>query len=79
MSTTGGALPEVVGDAGLLVPPANTQALVEAMSRIMDQPDEAAKLGEAGRLRARKLFSWYRTARLTERVYWRTIRDYGRS
>jgi glycosyltransferase involved in cell wall biosynthesis len=79
VSTTGGALPEVVGDAGLLVPPANTKALVEAMSRIMDQPEEAAKLGEAGRIRARKIFSWSMAARLTEEVYWRTIRDHRRS
>ena len=78
VSTTGGALPEVVGDAGLLVPPANTHALVEAMTRLMDQPEEAVKLGEAGRLRAKKKFSWSRAARLTEKVYWRAIRDHRR-
>ncbi len=27
ISTTGGALPEVVGDAGILVPPADREAL----------------------------------------------------
>jgi glycosyltransferase involved in cell wall biosynthesis len=79
VSTTGGALPEVVGDTGLLVPPANTQALVDAISRVIDQPEEAAKLGEAGRLRAEKLFSWSRAARLTEKVYWRSISDYSQS
>jgi glycosyltransferase involved in cell wall biosynthesis len=78
VSTTGGALPEVVGDAGILVPPANTQALVDAISRIMDQPIVAAKMGEAGRLRAEKLFTWQRAAQLTENVYRKAIHDYRR-
>ena len=78
VSTTGGALPEVVGDAGILVPPANTRALADAISRILDHPAAAARMGEAGRRRAEKLFTWQRAARLTEDVYRGTIRDYCR-
>ena len=38
ISTTGGALPEVVGDAGLLVPPADPAALAAAIRRFLDHP-----------------------------------------
>ena len=38
ISTTGGALPEVVGDAGLLVPPADPAALAAAIRRLLDHP-----------------------------------------
>jgi len=31
VSTTGGALPEVVGNAGIVVPPADSDALAKAM------------------------------------------------
>ena len=47
ISTTGGALPEVVGDAGILVPPAIAEALAAAITALAD-PDLAARLGEAG-------------------------------
>jgi glycosyltransferase involved in cell wall biosynthesis len=77
VSTTGGALPEVVGDAGILVPPADTHALVDAISRIFDHPEAAARMGEAGRQRAERRFTWHSAARLTENVYRRVIRDYA--
>ena len=77
VSTTGGALPEVVGDTGILVPPANTHALVDAISSILDHPEAAARMGEAGRQRAQRLFTWPSAARLTVNVYRRAIRDYA--
>jgi glycosyltransferase involved in cell wall biosynthesis len=78
VSTTGGALPEVVGDAGILVPPANTRALADAISRLLDHPAAAARMGEAGRRRTENLFTWQRAARLTEDVYRGAIGDYSR-
>jgi glycosyltransferase involved in cell wall biosynthesis len=78
VSTTGGALPEVVGDTGILVPPADSSALADAISRVLDDPVAAVGMGEAGRRRAEKLFNWQRTARMTEDVYRRAIHDYRR-
>jgi alpha-1,3-rhamnosyl/mannosyltransferase len=46
------ALPEVVGDAGVLVPPAEPDAWAAALARLLDHPDEAARLAAAGRSRA---------------------------
>ena len=48
ISTTGGALPEVVGDAGVLVPPADSAALAGAMQELLGNPDRARDLGQAG-------------------------------
>jgi glycosyltransferase involved in cell wall biosynthesis len=48
ISTSGGALPEVVGDAGIIVPPADTASLVSAVSFVLDNPEKANELGRAG-------------------------------
>jgi glycosyltransferase involved in cell wall biosynthesis len=69
ISTTGGALPEVVGDAGVLVPPGDTKALEAAIIDLLDHPDKRARLAEAGYERARKNFTWLNTARQVVEVY----------
>jgi glycosyltransferase involved in cell wall biosynthesis len=78
ISTTGGALPEVVGDAGILVPPANSKALVDAVLTLMDRPERAQRMGRAGYQRVRERFTWKRAAEKTVEAYKETIRDYHR-
>jgi glycosyltransferase involved in cell wall biosynthesis len=78
ISTTGGALPEVVGDAGILVPPANSKALVDAVLTLMDRPEQAQRMGRAGYHRIRERFTWKRAAEKTVEAYRETIRDYHR-
>lgn len=69
IATTGGALPEVVGDAGLLVPPADPQALAAAILRLLDDPHAAARLGQAGFNRVHRHFTWRQAAERTVAVY----------
>jgi glycosyltransferase involved in cell wall biosynthesis len=76
ISTTGGALPEVVGDAGVLVPPADHQALANAILTILEQPQLAQKLGRAGYQRVHQHFTWAKAAQKTVAVYREAIRDY---
>jgi glycosyltransferase involved in cell wall biosynthesis len=76
ISTTGGALPEVIGNAGLLVPPRNHLALASAIESLYDHPDWAVRLGEAGLHRVRTHFSWELAAQKTEAAYRQVIRDY---
>lgn len=52
-----GALPEVVGDAGILVPPGDVDALAEQLRRLAHDPAERARLGAAARQRAER-YSW---------------------
>lgn len=53
------ALPWVVGDGGLLVEPGDVAGWAAALSRVVDDPDEARRLSAAGRLRAAH-FTWER-------------------
>ena len=69
VSTTAGALPEIVGDAGILVPPADTRALTEAIAGLLDNPDRRKYLGEMGQRRAMSMFDWKNTAKHTVDVY----------
>jgi glycosyltransferase involved in cell wall biosynthesis len=76
ISTTGGALPEVVGDAGILVPPADKKALEHAIEDLLDNPQKARQLGEAGYKRVCRHLTWDAVARKTAAAYERTIYDY---
>lgn len=78
VSTTGGALPEVVGKAGLIVPPADSSALADAITTLLDNPEMANKLGHEGYKRVHTLFTWKRAAQLTVNTYREAIRDYNR-
>lgn len=62
------SLPEVVGDAGLLVSPDDPEELAAAIRRVLTEPDLAAVLRERGLARARQ-YTWERTARETLAVY----------
>ncbi|MDZ4165809.1 MAG: glycosyltransferase family 4 protein [Smithellaceae bacterium] len=69
ISTNGGALPEVVGDAGIIVPPGDRIALENAILSLLDDPDRRSRLGQAGFERVQKLFTWRRAAEQTLTVY----------
>ncbi|MCP4603065.1 MAG: glycosyltransferase family 4 protein [Proteobacteria bacterium] len=78
ISTTGGALPEVVGDSGILVPPADSEALARAIIDLLDNPQRAKVLGRSGLKRVQTLFTWEKTAQKTVAVYREAIRDHRR-
>lgn len=62
------SIPEVVGDAALLVDPRSTAELAEGLLFLADRPLEREALVARGGCRSR-LFSWARTTRETLRVY----------
>ena len=76
ISTTGGALPEVVGDAGILVPPADPDALQHAILRFLDDPELAAGYGKAGYDRVQRHLTWEAAAQSTVAAYRKAIHDY---
>ncbi|MDQ1514195.1 MAG: hypothetical protein QOE80_25, partial [Actinomycetota bacterium] len=57
VASDAGALREVVGDAGLLVPPGDPAALAAALHRVLSDESLAASLGAAGHQRA-ATFTW---------------------
>ena len=78
ISTTGGALPEVVGDGGILIPPADHHALTSAILNVLDNPGLAQRLSEAGFRRVQNHLTWKAAAQKTADVYRKVINANGR-
>jgi glycosyltransferase involved in cell wall biosynthesis len=62
------SLPEVVGDAAVLVDPEDVGEIADALARVLTDPEAAEDLGRRGRERAAG-FTWAATARATLDVY----------
>ncbi|MFC3449135.1 glycosyltransferase family 4 protein [Amycolatopsis speibonae] len=68
VATTAGALPEVVGDAGILVPPGDPGILADAINALLGDGGHRAELSARSLAAAAKL-SWRRTAEKTAACY----------
>ncbi len=62
VSTSGGALPEVVGDAGVTVPVQDPKAMAAAITSLLKDLTRQRALGQAGLERVTREFSWSRAA-----------------
>ncbi len=71
VTTSAGALPEVVGEdgAGILVPPRDAQALAMAIRQALEDGGRRERMAKAGRERVENLFSWRKVAERTVEVY----------
>jgi glycosyltransferase involved in cell wall biosynthesis len=67
------SIPEVVGDAGVLVPATDADAVADAIARVLGDEAFREDLVARGRERVRR-FTWERAARATADVY-RTAYD----
>ena len=68
IASTAASIPEVVGEAGILVDPGDVRGWYEAAVDILTSAHRAAALRESGLVRA-AAFTWQRTARQTREVY----------
>ena len=78
ISTRGGALPEVVSDAGVLVPPSDSAALAGAIRDLLGNPVKAKELGMAGYKRVQEHFTWKKAAEKTVAAYREVIDGHRR-
>lgn len=62
VSSSGGALPEVVGNAGILVPPGDPTALADGLKKVLGNRVLAQALMQMGRQRIVQEFCWDRVA-----------------
>ncbi len=68
-----GSLPEVAGDAAVIVNPEDPEEIAAGIACILGDPDLRSRLREAGFARAAR-FTWTETARRTLEVYRRVAR-----
>ena len=71
VASDAGGLPEVVVDGvtGLVVPRGDSGALAKAIGALLQDPERRRVMGQAGRLRALRLFDWDRSAEQFEQLY----------
>jgi glycosyltransferase involved in cell wall biosynthesis len=72
ISSNCSAIPEVTGDAALLVEPEDVSAIAGAMEKVLSDPAEQSRLRALGLARAAQ-FSWEATARETLAVFEKTV------
>jgi glycosyltransferase involved in cell wall biosynthesis len=74
-----GALPEVTGDAAVLVTPGDAEELCAALRSLHDSPAERGRLSQAALVRVAERFAWPAVARATVAEYRQAIAASGRA
>jgi glycosyltransferase involved in cell wall biosynthesis len=74
-----GALPEVTGDAAMLVTPGDPEELAAGLRALLDGPAERERLAAAALRRVQERFAWPAVARATVEQYREAIATQGRS
>ena len=73
ISSSGGALPEVIKDTGIIIPPKNVKEIYNSVDHLFSSPHIAKELAEKGLQRANSKFSWAAIAKKLEKVYHKEI------
>ncbi|MFE0581820.1 GT4 family glycosyltransferase PelF [Streptomyces sp. NPDC058874] len=73
VSTDVGAVREVIGGTGLVVPPRNPKALAEACLSLLGDAERAERLGAAARARALELFTVEQNVTAFQEIYLRLL------
>ncbi|MFD4243808.1 DUF3492 domain-containing protein [Streptomyces sp. NPDC058525] len=73
VSTDVGAVCEVIGGTGLVVPPRNPRALADACLALLRDPERAQRLGAAARARALELFTVEQNVAAFREIYLRLL------
>lgn len=69
VTSDGGALPEIVGDAGWVVPAGDDAALAQAIGQLLSDTQKAQHFAELGRQRIVTQYRWTNTALSLEQFY----------
>jgi glycosyltransferase involved in cell wall biosynthesis len=75
IGSTSGAIPEVIGDAGLIAAEGDAAALGAALQQLLSDSSLRSKLARAGRERVEQHYSWARVADQTYEFYRRILRS----
>ncbi len=73
ITSDGGALPEVTGDAGFVVPSGDHEVLAEKIGEVLGNRDLRERMSRSGLERVKENFSWERAVSEIEKVYKRFV------
>ncbi|MCH7564039.1 MAG: glycosyltransferase, partial [Gemmatimonadetes bacterium] len=73
VASDSGEMPKVVGDAGLIVPEGDAQALARALAALAESPERRRRIGEAGRVRVCERYAQRPIAEATVAFYERVL------
>jgi L-malate glycosyltransferase len=76
IGTDSGAIPEVIGEAGIVVPEGNPDSLSEALDRVLTSSSLSRSLREKGRERVRARYTWDAIADRLASFYDRILRGH---
>jgi alpha-1,3-rhamnosyl/mannosyltransferase len=68
------SLPEIVGDAAVLVDPTDADLIAEALQSVLGSPQRASEYRERGLRHARR-YTWGRCAEATAEIYREALVD----
>ena len=76
ISSSGGALPEVIKDCGIIIPPKDSKAIYNSVTQLFSSPDNAKELSNKALERVKERFSWEVVAKKLEEVYFLEIESF---
>jgi glycosyltransferase involved in cell wall biosynthesis len=76
ITSDGGALPEVTGDAGFVVPSGDHTALSAKIAEVLENPDLMEKMSRAGVKRVKENFTWEKAVSEVVEVYRKVVSLY---
>lgn len=79
IATRVGGNVEVVGEAGWLITPDDSDAVVKAVEQVLADPDQALEMGRRGRQRVADMFSIERTVGEYEKIYSKLFKYYQKN
>ena len=69
IGSNSGAIPDVVGQAGLVFPEGDAPALARHLETLASSPEQARALGRAGQVAAQERYTWARVAQAMQTIY----------
>jgi glycosyltransferase involved in cell wall biosynthesis len=69
IGTASGAIPEVIGDGGLVIPESDPAALAHALETLRTDIGRRSEMGFAGRRQVEQFYTWEQVARRMREIY----------
>jgi glycosyltransferase involved in cell wall biosynthesis len=73
IGSSSGAIPDVVGEGGLIVPEGDAAAIAAAMLQLQSNPEQCRRMGVAGLKQVKANYTWQQVAKRMHQIYARVL------